>query len=668
VGKETVPESATDTPVEGRAIVEVTLRTARRTIGLALASVAVVLALVVTERVWFLEANDHATTRVAEAQRVAGAVRLADEQLTMSAFMAAATGERRWIERYNRHLPEIEAAIESGERIAPSEVVRKFNQQTKAANDHLVALEAAAFEAVDAGQPGAARAILDGAQYRRDKDLLTRGTDEFTASTLAAMRKELSVLRSRANEIMFAVLAVALLVGLVTWQRLQSSLASSRAVLMDAQTRIQRLATSDVLTGLPNRGALHEAMRAAMARAQREQHSLSLLMIDLDRFKPVNDRHGHHVGDEVLREVARRMERLLRAGELHARYGGDEFVALIEESGDATAALHVAERLIQGLSQPIDVNGLKITIGASVGIARFPQDSGAPDELLRRADLALYRAKSGGRSRVCFFDSALDEDTLERERLEQRLREAIAAGEIVPHYQPVVMLADRSVLGVELLARWQHPERGLLPPAQFIELAERAGLIGEMTMSLLRQACRDITRMPAHWRVALNVVPDQLQDSHLVDHLMREIRAAGVDPRRIEVELTETALVGNMDAARKSIDALRAQGLTVALDDFGTGYSSLSYLSQLSFDKIKIDRGFVSTLHERSESVKIVQSVVGLGNSLGVQVVAEGVETERDAKTLTELGCRMAQGYLFARPVGIDALLKNVEQHAAEAA
>jgi diguanylate cyclase (GGDEF)-like protein len=645
-------------PIEGRAVVEGTLRTARRTVALALLTVVLVLGLAVIERLWFLRAHDRATERVAEAQRVSGAVRLADEQLTMSAFMAAATGEQRWIDRYAAHLPEIDAAIAAGEVIAPGSVARRFNQQTKEANDRLVALETAAFDAVRAGRTAQARTILDSPAYVQDKQRLTDGTREFTDSTLRAMQHELAAVRSRASEIMVAVLALALAASLLTWHRLTMGLASSRGALVDVQDRIQRLATSDALTGLPNRKALHDAMQLSMARSRRERHRLALLMIDLDRFKPVNDRHGHHIGDLVLREVARRMGHLLRGGELHARYGGDEFVALIDEGADPAVAHRVAERLIRGLSLPITIDGLTVNIGASVGIARFPDDAAEPDQLLRRADLALYRAKSSGRGSVCYFDAALDSAVQEREALELRLREAIERGEIVPHYQPVVDLAARQVQSVELLSRWQHPERGLLPPSEFIALAEHAGLIGALTLSVLRQACDDLARMPAHWRVAINVAPSQIQDPQLIEQLLQVIRGAGADPRRFEIELTETALVADIDAARRTIEALKREGITVALDDFGTGYSSLSCLSQLWFDKIKIDRSFIATLHESDESVKIVQSIIGLGASLDVQVVAEGVETERDAHALAGLCCASAQGFLFARPMAIDALLQ----------
>ena len=652
-------EAAAPSLPGGRAAIDATLRTARQAIGLALGSVAVVLTLVAVERTWFLESHQRAAQRVSTAEQMASTLLLADERLTMSAQMAAATGEERWIARYHTHLPEVEAALASGEALAPSAVALRYHEQTRAASESMVSLETTALEAIAVGAPGVARQILDGDRYRQDKARLSEGTLEFTNSTLEAVRAEQAALRQRADLLLAALLAAVLGVGFVAWKRLIGSLGRSREALVDAHSRIERMATSDALTGLPNRAALHEGMRSAMARARREGQHLSLLMIDLDRFKPINDQHGHQVGDRVLREAAQRMARLLRDCELHARYGGDEFVAVINEHRDSGAARHVADRLVAGIGEAILVDGLTLYVGASVGIARFPDDADDPDELLRRADLALYRAKSGGRNRSCFYDAALDEAMSEREAYEQRLREAIADGRIVPHYQPVVDLADRRVRSVELLSRWQDPQRGLVPPSEFIPAAERCGLIGALTMAVIRQACADLRTMPAHWRVAVNVSPDHLQDTALVDKLLQVMREHGADPRRFEIELTETALVADVHAARRTIEALKREGITVALDDFGTGYSSLSYLSQLSFDKIKIDRSFVATLHERSESAKIVASIIGLGASLGVQVVAEGVETERDARALAALGCGAAQGFLFARPLPLAELLRR---------
>jgi diguanylate cyclase (GGDEF)-like protein len=642
---------------EGRAVVDATLGAARRMVAFALASVALILVLVAAERAWFLRTEADALDRVRQAEHVASAILLADEQLTMSAYMAAATGEERWIARYFRYVPDMEAALARGEALAPSDVARRFHESSKAASDSLMSLETTALDVVRA--PEVARAILDGERYRADKARLTQATQEFTTATMAVMRDDLDQLRQRSDRVLLAMLFAALGLGALTWKRLSWTLKRSREVLTDAQWRIQRMAMVDALTGLPNRAALHDGMAAALARAARGGTKMSILMIDLDSFKPVNDRHGHLVGDRVLKEAAGRMDAVLRGGEMLARFGGDEFVALIDEGADVAGAYRVAERIIAALSEPMRIDSVGAQIGASIGIARFPDDAQEGDELLRRADLALYRAKSGGRGRACHFDPALDNALAEREKLEGALRLAIERGHIVPHYQPVVDLADRHVRGVELLARWQDPDQGLRMPSEFIPLAERAGLIGALTMSMLRRACEDMRRMPAQWRISVNIAPEQIQGKDLVEQIVDVLRATRTDPRRLEVELTETALVADVQAARRTIEALKRHGITVALDDFGTGYSSLSYLSELPFDKIKIDRSFVATLHERHESVKIVQSIIGLGASLGVQVVAEGVETERDARTLAGLSCNAAQGYLFARPMALDALLAH---------
>jgi EAL domain-containing protein (putative c-di-GMP-specific phosphodiesterase class I) len=274
--------------------------------------------------------------------------------------------------------------------------------------------------------------------------------------------------------------------------------------------------------------------------------------------------------------------------------------------------------------------------------------------------LARYSAKNNGRGGVCLYDAKLDETLAERHALEQELREGIAQKQLVPYYQPIVDLEQRSVRSLELLCRWRHPTRGMLGPDKFIALAEDSGLIGPLTMSLVDQACQDMARFPGPWRVSFNVAPQQIQDESLVPQLLAIMKQHGVPPTRMDVELTETALVNDTARARSVILALKGAGMTVTLDDFGTGYSSLSYLAEMTFDKIKIDRSFVRTLHQRPESAKIVQAIVGLSRSLGVHTVAEGVETEEQARALEKLGCNYAQGYLFGRAVRAQDLADRV--------
>ena len=638
---------------------------ARRSLGLALAGAALIVGGLLIERLWLSAAHEAAAARHARAQRLAGDLRLADHRLTSAAQMAVATGERRWVDDYDTHLPELEDALAGAKALAPPATAGQFDQRTRVANEDLANMRESAFEAVAVGAADVARTIFDGERYRHNSRLLAAATAEFTAATVEATQAELAELKQRASLVGAAVLLGALLLGAALWRRLASRLARSREFFLDAEDRMQRLAASDLLTGLANRAALHDAMATAMARAARDGTRLAVLMIDLDRFKPVNDRHGHMIGDLVLKEVAHRLRRCLRGGELRARYGGDEFVVVIEENNDPAHAQSVARRILREVGQPMTIDSMSLSVGASVGIARYPDDACSEDELLRKADSALYRAKARSRGEVCFYDGGLDEQVAERAVLEQAMREGIARGEFVPHYQPIVELASRRVQALELLCRWNHPKRGLLAPAHFIALAEDSGLIGPMMLSVLGQACHDLLRFPAQWRLSINVAPQQILDTALVPQLLAVLSKHHVPPQRLDVELTETALVSDTARARKVMQAMKEAGITVTLDDFGTGYSSLCYLAEMTFDKIKIDRSFVRTLHERPESAKIVDAVIGLSRSLGVQTVAEGVETERDAQVLLQLGCGLAQGYLFGRPVPADQVLQADEVAAA---
>lgn len=634
-------------------------------LALVLAGALLIVGGLLAEQMWLSAALSRAATRHADAQRMAGDVRLADLRLTSAAQMAAVTGERRWVDEYDTHQTELDEALARAKALAPPAVTGRFAQQTSAANEQLVDMRESAFEAVTVGAADVARTIFDGERYRSNTELLSAATAEFTAATVEATEVELAAIKERTRWIGVAALLAMLLLGIALWRRLASRLARSRAFFLDAEDRMQRLASSDLLTGLANRAALHDAMATALARAARDDHRLAVLMIDLDRFKPVNDRHGHMVGDLVLKEVAHRLRRCLRGGELRARYGGDEFVVVIEEKNDPKVAQTAASRIVQAIGEPMLIGSQSLSVGATVGIARYPDDAGCEDELLRRADSALYRAKVRNRGSVCFYDSSLDHEVAERALLEQAMREGIARGEFVPYYQPIVHLASRNVQSLELLCRWNHPQRGLLAPAQFIALAEDSGLIGLMMLSILRQACVDLPRFPAHWRLSVNVAPQQILDVTLVPQLLALLSEHNVPPQRLDVELTETALVSDTVRARQVMQAIKDAGITVTLDDFGTGYSSLCYLAEMPFDRIKIDRSFVRTLHERQESAKIVDAVIGLSRSLGVQTVAEGVETERDALALLQLGCGLAQGYLFGRPVPADEVMRAVDSAAA---
>jgi diguanylate cyclase (GGDEF)-like protein len=424
--------------------------------------------------------------------------------------------------------------------------------------------------------------------------------------------------------------------------------------LRQTAATIAHMARHDALTGLPNRIFLAEALARMIAHGT----PCVVLQIGVDRFKAVNEFHGHAVGDVVLREVAKRVRAATRIDALVARLGGDEFAVIVEDATGGHGGAVIARRLIEAIRLPINIEHGGIVIGATVGIARTPQDGADAEKLLRAADLAMDTAKQKEPGSLCHFELGMHEQIRTRLALEADLRQAIEAGDIKPYYQPVMRLQDASLVGFEILARWHHPERGIVVPDAFIGLAESLGLIADMTYSLLRHALADTKTWPAHLYLALNISPLHLKKSELPRNILSILQQTGTDPTRLEVEITETALVSSMDVAKKSLLALQRAGVRVALDDFGTGYSSLVHLRQLPLNKIKIDRSFVSHLLEDEENRKIVAAIVGLGKSLGIAITAEGIETQEVAVSLAGMGCDFGQGYFFAKPKTAAAVAK----------
>jgi diguanylate cyclase (GGDEF)-like protein len=424
---------------------------------------------------------------------------------------------------------------------------------------------------------------------------------------------------------------------------------------------VTRLALHDALTGLANRRYLRLLMDAAIGRAQRDGGRFALLVMDLDGFKPINDRYGHPAGDEVLVTVAERMVRLVRPGDVVARLGGDEFVVMLEaqrgerDAGTAVAdeetPLRMAQRLVAAISRPVTLAPADVAVSASVGIALYPDDADSADDLLRRADVALYRAKDECRGDVCFFQPSMDEAVRERDALKMDLRIAIERGQIEPYFQPLINLSTGGLNGFEVLARWRHPTRGAIPPAEFVKVAEDSGQIDALTVCVMRQALKAALGWDNHLTIAINIAPQQLKNESLVERLLTVLHDTGFPAERFEIEITENALIGDLDLARRIVVALKARGIRVALDDFGTGYSSLAHLSELPFDKIKIDRSFIHTLRNKHESATIVHAIIGLGKSLNLPTAAEGIESAADADLLIELGCHVGQGFHYSRPL-----------------
>jgi diguanylate cyclase (GGDEF)-like protein len=418
--------------------------------------------------------------------------------------------------------------------------------------------------------------------------------------------------------------------------------------------KLKHEALHDTLTGLPNRSQLLAKLGLSLARyAADPAQGFAVLFLDLDRFKVVNDSVGHLVGDELLKEAARRIQRCIRDPDMVARLGGDEFAIVVDHLHGSDDAVIVAERVIRSLSEPMRIAGKELYTSASIGIAHADPRYRKPEELLRDADVAMYRAKAAGRQRFALFDEHLHEDALRQLELEGDLRRATQRNEFVAHYQPIIRLSDGALVGVEALMRWQHPERGLLPPEEFLSIAEDSGMLEQMDWNIYAQACRDLALLgPGRTYITINVSPRHLRAPDFAERLLALLRTHQVPPERLQLEVTEGALLENPELVEQTLAQLRAVGLRTMLDDFGTGYSSLSYLHRFPLSGLKIDRSFVAALRagESGGSAAIVRAIRLLADSLGLEVVAEGIETEDQRQQLRLLGLPLGQGYLFARP------------------
>ena len=415
--------------------------------------------------------------------------------------------------------------------------------------------------------------------------------------------------------------------------------------------RIAQLARFDPLTGLANRALFRESLDDALARAVRTGKSCALLFIDLDRFKAVNDTLGHGAGDRLLRETAGRLRDAIGGGATIARLGGDEFAVMLPDAS-ARRAETIARAIVARLAQPFDLDGHAASIGASVGFALGPDDGASVDKLLKNADLALYEVKSNGRGAACRFVPAIAQKADERRALETDLAVALERGELALAFQPVVEASDEHIVGFEALLRWRHPVLGNIPPDKFIPVAEATGLIVPIGAWVIETACAWAARWPAHVRIAVNLSPVQIDDPQLIETVQRALRVNGLDPGRLELEITESLFLNEKPATIATLAALRGLGVAFALDDFGTGYSSLGYLQKAAFSRIKIDRSFVSrALQPGSEAGAIIQAIVTLAHSLDMTTTAEGTETRAEFEFCRKIGCEQVQGYLFGRPM-----------------
>lgn len=436
----------------------------------------------------------------------------------------------------------------------------------------------------------------------------------------------------------------------------------------EAEAHVARLASEDPLTGLPNRRVFRSTLDQMIRLAQPEgkASSFAVLFLDLDRFKVINDTLGHRIGDMLLQEVAKRLKLALRPTDILARLGGDEF-AIVVPSFDTRNTLEVlASGIIVAIGQPYEIDGYRIRSSVSIGIAIGPQDGQTADDILMAADLALYSVKASARGSFKFYEKTMNQELNDRRQIETDLREALERGELELHYQPVINLRRGRISGFEALTRWRHPLKGMVPPALFIPVAEDSGLILPLGEWALREACRTAASWPEELHIAVNLSPMQFTAPNLVSMVKDILQKTGLAPHRLELEITERIFMENSENTLTTLRRLKELGVRISLDDFGTGYSSLSYLRSFPFDKIKIDRAFVSDLKGSSEHIVIVQAVVTIARALGMVTTAEGVETEDQQKFLEMLGCDEGQGYLFSPPVPVQSIADTLAKWQAE--
>ena len=446
---------------------------------------------------------------------------------------------------------------------------------------------------------------------------------------------------------------------------LERKVAERTAELEEAKARAQHLADHDALTSLPNRRLLEDRLTQALALGHRNRKNTAVMFVDLDRFKTINDSLGHAVGDALLKQVAERLVKQLREGDTICRIGGDEFVVVLPEVKRSSDVAHVAQKVIEQLSQPVVVEERELVVSCSIGIAIYPDDGRDAETLIRNADAAMYHAKELGRANYQFFTEQMNQAASRRLQIENDLRRALGKGELRVHFQPIVDAASGRVAAHEALARWQHPVRGLVQPAEFIQLAEESGQILKIGEWVLAEACRWNTFIGAgshsggNLQIAVNLSARQFNDPHLPRMVARALKETGLPPRLLELEITESTAMQQTDVTLRTLKRLKALGVSIAIDDFGTGYSSLSYLRRFPVDKVKIDRSFVSEVPGNRDQGAIVSAIVALAHALQIRVVAEGVETEAQREFLRSCGCDFIQGYLVGKPVDADSAAKE---------
>lgn len=637
--------------------VESAVRIARRAIGLVVTIVLIGIGLLVSERFLVRSQLVDTAERLQEVTAVADRILLVDERVTNAARMAAATQESSWQTRYEEALVQFDLALDRARELIPDEIEHHV-QAASAANDRLVRMERRAFRYLQTGDVAGAHSAFESAAYKLQKGILKESALSLRSRMLRAARSEWENLKALSRWLTFGIFTAVVGSLVFLWWRMTGTLSVSSEAFAASEQHLKWMATHDSLTGLANRWQFIEEKRAYTGSNGSDQ-KIAVFLLDVDCFKQVNDSYGHRVGDEVLKAIARRLGELADRGVV-ARLGGDEFGILLPFTGDEIVLTEFAQRILYEVQQPIRLANLRLNIGISIGYTVCMedgdtnplsiQDGSLVETSFRRADMALSAAKANGRGCYRRFEKQMEQELFDRVELESEIESAVKSGEIVPYYQPLIDLRSGRVIGFEALARWQHPAKGLLPPSVLIPVAESTGTIGEMTYSLLGQAVRDAKSWPDHVVLSVNLSPVQLADTSLVGRILTIASEASFPIKRLEIEITENALVENLSTAVRILTELRRVGVRVALDDFGAGYAGVRYLREFRFDRLKIDRSFIHDLSSNADEVQIVKAIVRLARVLKMETVAEGIEDRSTCDHLLQLGCIVGQGYFFAKP------------------
>jgi len=588
-------------------------------------------------------------------------LRYYDEALTMSARMAAVTGDSQWEARFNAIAPKLEQVI----TLATAEDHQHILPVIADANNHLIQIEMELFKFVRRGQGGQALALLSSDEYMQHKESYTNGVERLRAALEQEASESLANMSSRGMKTTLMLVAETLLL-IGVWSYVLVLFSQNRRAIQQYSKQLTQLAHYDSLTGLVNRSLFQSRMEEELSRSRRENKSLAVMLMDLDNFKQVNDTLGHPAGDELLKTVAERLVGRCRDVDTVARLGGDEFVIMATSIGEEFNASILAENLLEICSSPIELEGQTLTPSCSIGISLYPGDADCKEELLRKADFALYQAKGAGRDTYKYYDAQTETQIQSRKQLEAEIDKGLREQQFELYYQPLVDMTTGHLRGVEALIRWHHPQRGLVPPNEFIPVAEASGLIIPLGDWVLAEACCQQVLWAqeglGELGMAVNLSALQFDSKELIKTVDRTIQKSGIKPEYLTLEITEGTVMEHGDEVLERLRSLSALGVQLSIDDFGTGYSSLSYLKRFPIDYLKIDRSFVRDLPDDKEDMAITLAIIEMSRALNLKVVAEGIEDERQLDFLRDRGCNLGQGYFLAKPMPASKLEGYVEQ------